>query len=198
MPLYVNRTLQESIMKNDSLCITLKVIDNHNMVEEIRVSIIIIKISNVNMYILCDLKGRCLNYDHVAHVYEYIGAECSKLRQLMRAIFTLSHAQLLLLVVMRSRDLSRECHVTKHKTPRQQGVTSHCPILKISGPFNSAHRALQVEGCAPKILKKGRTLIDVYCSMIFIVTFIWLYQTALKKCFIAGGDRVPSVGHHVD
>ena len=42
------------------------------------------------MYILCDLKGQCLNHDHVAHVYEYIGAECSKLRQPMRAIFALS------------------------------------------------------------------------------------------------------------
>ena len=36
------------------------------MIEEIRVSIIIIKISNVNMFILCDLKGQCLNHDHVA------------------------------------------------------------------------------------------------------------------------------------
>ena len=80
---YVNRTLQESIMKNNSSCITLTVIDNHNMVEEIRVSIIIIKISNVKMYILCDLKGQCLNHDHDAYVYEYIGAECSKLRQPM-------------------------------------------------------------------------------------------------------------------
>ena len=86
MPQYVNRTLQGSIMKNNSSCITLTVIVNHNMVEEIRVSIIIIKISNVNMYILCDLKGQCLNHDHVAHVYEYIAAECLKLRQPMRAI----------------------------------------------------------------------------------------------------------------
>ena len=68
MPQYVNRTLQESIMKNNSSCITLTVIGHHNMVEEIRVSIIIIKISNVNMYILCDLKVQCLNDDHVAHV----------------------------------------------------------------------------------------------------------------------------------
>ena len=73
MPQYVKRTLQESIMKNNFSCITLTVIDNHNMVEEIRVYIIIIKISNVNMYILCDLKGQCLNHDRVAHVYEYIG-----------------------------------------------------------------------------------------------------------------------------
>ena len=64
------------------------------MVEEIRVSIIIIKILNVKMYILCDLKGQCLNHDHDAHVYEYIGADCSKLRQPMRAIFALSRAQL--------------------------------------------------------------------------------------------------------
>ena len=35
----------------------------------------------------------------------------------MRAIFALSRAQLLLLVVTISRDLSREYHVTKHKTP---------------------------------------------------------------------------------
>ena len=117
MPQYVNRTLQESFMKNNSSCITLTVIDYRNVVEEIRVSIIIIKMSNVNMYILCDLKGQCLNHDHVAHVYEYIGAECSKLRQLMRAICAQRGAQLLLLVVTRSRDLSRECHVTKHKTP---------------------------------------------------------------------------------
>ena len=70
------------------------------MIEEIRVSITIIKISNVNMFILCYLKG----------------AECSKLPQPMREIFPLSHLQLLLLVVTRSCELSRECHVTKHKT----------------------------------------------------------------------------------
>ena len=80
------------------------------MIEEIGVSII-------KIFILCDLKGQCLNHDHVAHVYEYMGAECPKLPQPMRAIFALSRAQLLLLVVTRSRELSRECHVTKHKTP---------------------------------------------------------------------------------
>ena len=56
------------------------VIDNHNMSEEIRVSIEIIKISNVHMCILCDLKGQYLNHDHVAHVCEYMGAECSRQR----------------------------------------------------------------------------------------------------------------------
>ena len=131
-------------MKNNSLCITLTVIDNHNMVEEIRVSIIIIKISNVNMYILCDLKGQCLNHDHVAHVYEYIGAECSKLRQPMRATFALNRTQLLLLVVTRSRDLSSDGHVTKNKTPAR----SNFPLSNLE---NSAHRALEVEGCAPNI-----------------------------------------------
>ena len=85
-----------------------------------------------------------------------MGAECSKNRQPMRAILALSRAQLLLIVVTRSRDLSRECHVTKHK--RRPRVTSQCPISKILGPFNSVHRDLQVEGCASKILKKGRTL----------------------------------------
>ena len=60
-------------------CISLigTVIDSYNISEEIRVSIEIIKISNVHMYILCDLKGQYLNHDHVAHVYEYMGAECS-------------------------------------------------------------------------------------------------------------------------
>ena len=87
MPQYVNGTLQEYIMKNNSSCITLTVI---GIIKEIRVSIIIIKISNVNMYILCDLKGQCLNHDHDAHVYEYLGAECSKLRQPMRAIFAIA------------------------------------------------------------------------------------------------------------
>ena len=39
------------------------------------------------MYILCDLKGQCLNHDHIAHVYEYIQAEFSKLRQQVGANF---------------------------------------------------------------------------------------------------------------
>ena len=75
----------------------------------------------------------------------------------MCAIFALSRAQLLLLVVTRSRDLSRECHVTKYKTPAKSNFPSS--NFENSGPFNSAHRALQVEGCASKILKKGRTLL---------------------------------------
>ena len=70
-----------------------------------------------------------------------MGAECSKPRQPMRAVAIAS------------------CYeITCIK--RRQGVTSHCPISKIPGPSNSAHRALQVEGCAPKNLKKGRTLVQ--------------------------------------
>ena len=157
MSQYVSRTLQESIMKKNSSCITLTVINNHNMVEKIRVSIIIIKISNVNMYILCDLKGQCLNHDHVAHVYEYIGAECSKLRQFMRAIFALSRTHLLLLVVTRSRELSCECHVTKHKTPAR----SNFPLsnFKNSGTIRFSSSSSTSRGLCPKNFKKGRTLI---------------------------------------
>ena len=125
------------------------------------------------MFILCDLKGQCLNHDHVAHVYEYMGAECSKLRQPMRTIFALSRAQLLLLVVTISRELSSECHVTKHKT---QGVTSHCPISKIPGPLKSAYRALQVEGCAPNFLKKGRTIMAILC--LFRASSNWMSRSS--------------------
>ena len=64
--------------------------------------------SNVHMYILCDLKGQYLKHAHVAHVYEYMGAEC--LRQRMHAIFALSRA---VAIATRSRDLLRD-HVTCH------------------------------------------------------------------------------------
>ena len=57
------------------------------------------------MYILCDLKGQCLNDDPVVYEYMTMRAECSKLRQPMRAIFALSRAQLLLL---------RACLITLH------------------------------------------------------------------------------------
>ena len=57
-----------SNIKNNFSCITLTVIDNHNTSKEIRVSIEIIKMSTVNMFILCGLKGQCLNHVHVAHM----------------------------------------------------------------------------------------------------------------------------------
>ena len=122
------------------------------MIEQIRVSIIIIKISNVNMFILCDLKGQCLNHHHVAHVYEYMGAECSKLRQPMHAIFALSRAQLLLLVVTRSRELSRECHVTKHKTPAR----SNFPLSNFenSGTIQFSSSSSTSRGLCPNNFEK--------------------------------------------
>ena len=50
--------------------------------------------------------------------------------------------------------------------------------MKIPGPFNSAHRALQVkvEGCAPKILKKGRTLLESLNSSQNLLTSIKISQ----------------------
>ena len=45
-----------SHMKNDSSCITLTVLDHHNMIEE-----------TCMMYILCDLKGHCLNLDYILY-----------------------------------------------------------------------------------------------------------------------------------
>ena len=93
-----------------------------------------------------------MNHDHVAHVYEYIGAECLKLRQPIRAIFALSRTQLLLLVVTRSRDLSRECHVTKHKTPAR----SNFPLSNFENsgtiPFSSSSSTSR--GLCPKIFEK--------------------------------------------
>ena len=105
------------------------------------------------MYILCDLKGKCLNHEHVAHVYEYMGAECSKLRQPMRAIFALSRAQLLLLVATRSRALSDECHVTKHKTPAR----SNFPLsnFKNSGTIQFSSSSSTSKGLCPIIVEKG-------------------------------------------
>ena len=102
------------------------------------------------MYILCDLKGQCLNHDHV--VYEYMGAECSKLRQHMPAIFALCRAQLLLLVVTRSRDLSRECHVTKHKTPAR----SNFPLSNFenSATIQFSSSSSTSRGLCPKNFEK--------------------------------------------
>ena len=122
------------------------------MIEEIRASIIIIKISNVNMFILCDLKGQCLNHDHVAHVYEYIRAECSKLRQPMRTIFALSREQLLLVVFTRSREMSRECHVIKHKTPAR----SNFPLSNFenSGAIQFSPSSSTSRGLCPKKFEK--------------------------------------------
>ena len=91
-----------------------------------------------------------MNHDHV--VYEYMGAECSKLRQPMRAILALSRAQLLLIVVTRSRDLSRECHVTKHKTPAK----SNFPMSNFenSGTIQFSSSRSTSRGLCPKNFEK--------------------------------------------
>ena len=81
-----------------------------------------------------------------------IGAECSKLRQHMPAIFALCRAQLLLLVVTRSRDLSRECHVTKHKTPAK----SNFPLSNFenSGTIQFSSSSSTSRGLCPKNFEK--------------------------------------------
>ena len=91
-----------------------------------------------------------MNHDHV--VFEYMGAECSTLRQPMRAIFALSRAQLLLLVVTRSRELSRECHVTKHKTPAR----SNFPLSNFenSGTIQFSSSRSTSRGLCPKFFEK--------------------------------------------
>ena len=81
-----------------------------------------------------------------------MGAECSKLRQPMRAILALSRAQLLLIVVTRSRDLSRECHVTKHKTPAR----SNFPMSNFEnfGTIQFSSSRSTSRGLCPKIFEK--------------------------------------------
>ena len=81
-----------------------------------------------------------------------MGAECSKLRQPMRAILALSRAQLLLIVVTRSRDLSRECHVTKHKTPAK----SNFPMSNFenSGTIQFSSSRSTSRGLFPKHFEK--------------------------------------------
>ena len=70
----------------------------------------------------------------------------------MHAIFVLSRTQLLLLVFTRSRDLSRECHVTKHKTP----VRSNLPLSNFENsgtiPFSSSSSTSR--GLCPKNVEK--------------------------------------------
>ena len=89
-----------------------------------------------------------------------MGAECSKLRQPMRAIFALSRAQLIFLVVTRSRELSRECHVTKHKTPAR----SNFPLSNFenSGTIQFSSSNSTSRGLCPKFKKKGRTLTYIH------------------------------------
>ena len=117
-----------------------------------------------------------------ARLYEYIGAECSKLRQPMRAICALSRAQLLLLVVTRSRDLSRECHVTKHKTPAR----SNFPLSNFenSGTIQFSSSSSTSRGLRSKNFEK-RVHPNSICSVVLINYFLkHLFQHYKSIIFI--------------
>ena len=70
----------------------------------------------------------------------------------MRAIFALSRAQSLFLVVTSSRELSRECHVTKHKTPAR----SNFPLSNFenSGTIQFSSSSSTSRGLCPKNFEK--------------------------------------------
>ena len=96
-----------------------------------------------------------------------MGAECSKLRQPMRAILALSRAQLLLIVVTRSRDLSRECHVTKHKTPAR----SNFPMSNFenSGTIQFSSSRSTSKGLCPKNFEKRVHPNTILCETVKVV-----------------------------
>ena len=75
----------------------------------------------------------------------------------MCAIFALSRAQLLLLVITRSRDLSRECTVIKHKTPAR----STFPLFNFgnSGTIQFSSSISTRRGLCPKNFEKRAHLI---------------------------------------
>ena len=124
-----------------------------------------------------------------------MGAECSKLRQPMRAIFALNRAQLLLLVVTRSRDLSRECHVTKHKTPAR----SNFPLSNFenSGTIQFSSSSSTSRGLCPKKIEKRAhpTLLSTSLNILkhlqdhqttdfkSLTSTLGFYQTLLVKMF---------------
>ena len=85
-------------------------------------------------------------------LYMSMGAECSKLRQPMRAIFALSRAQLIFLVFTRSRELSRECHVTKHKTPAR--INFPLSNFENSGTIQFSSSSSTSRGLFPKNFEK--------------------------------------------
>ena len=95
-----------------------------------------------------------------------MGADCSKLRQPMRAILALSRAQLLLIVVTRSRDLSRECNVTKHKTPAK----SNFPMSNFenSGTIQFSSSRSTSRGLCPKNFEKRAHPNDFVCQLYIV------------------------------
>ena len=66
------------------------------------------------------------------------------------AIFALSRAQLLLLVVTSLRDLSRECHVTKHKTPAR----SNFPLSNFENSGTTKCGYCNKAGHCPQLQKR--------------------------------------------
>ena len=70
----------------------------------------------------------------------------------MPTIFALCRALLLLLVVTRSRDLTLECHVTKHKTPAR----SNFPLSNFenSGTIQFSSSSFTSRGLCPKNFEK--------------------------------------------
>ena len=112
-----------------------------------------------------------------------MGAECSKLRQPMRAILALSRAQLLLIVVTRSRDLSRECHVTKHKTPAR----SNFPMSNFEnfGTIQFSSSRSTSRGLCPKNFEKRahptvQVMYMVYPSQWKLGSPLFLWTTNLR------------------
>ena len=109
------------------------------------------ELSVQNFDSLCVLYTR---YPIVARALGLAAARASKgiLHTTIRAIFALSRAQLLLLVVTRSRDLSCECHVTKQKMPAR----SNFPLSNFenSGTIQFSLSSSTSRGLCPKNLEK--------------------------------------------
>ena len=113
-----------------------------------------------------------------------MGAECSKLRQPMRAILALSRAQLLLIVVTRSRDLSRECHVTKHKMPAK----SNFPMSNFenSGTIQFSSSRSTSKGLCPKNFeKKAHPTVVPYLLLSRALDLVRAWYSAREQRHIA-------------
>ena len=102
--------------------------------------------------------------------------------------FALSRAQLLLLVVARSRDLSRECHVTKHKTPAR----SNFPLSNFEnfGTIQFSSSSSTSRGWCPKIFEKR-----VYpCTLNLIWIMFIMHLVYNASCILSrNGKKVKKV-----
>ena len=101
----------------------------------------------------------------------------------VQSIFALSRAQLLLLVVTRSRDLSRECHVTKHKTPAR----SNFPLsnFESSGtiPFSSSSSTSRGL-CPKKFEKRGHPTMKIFGKMLLWFNILFIIDVVVHHEFI--------------